>query len=99
MIRHIVTWKLAATDAAERAEQAATIARGLQSLTAFIPEILTLQVGANVLNPGANFDLVLIADYADEAALLRYQEHPEHKKVASYIRTVVADRSAVDFEV
>ncbi len=99
MIRHVVTWKLATTDEAERAEQAATIARGLQSLPAFIPEILSLEIGTNVLNPGDNFDLVLIAEYEDEAALLRYQQHPEHVKVASYIRTVVAGRSAVDFEI
>ncbi len=99
MIRHVVTWKLAATDDAERAEQAETMARGLRSLPAFIPEILSLEVGVNVLNPGANFDLVLIADYEDEAALQRYQEHPEHQKVVAYIRTVVGDRSAVDFVV
>ncbi|WP_345763328.1 Dabb family protein [Diaminobutyricibacter sp. McL0608] len=99
MIRHVVTWKLAATDDTERAEQVATIAGGLRSLPPHIPEILSFEVGENVLHPGANFDLVLIAEYEDADALARYQEHPEHKKVASYIRTVVADRSAVDFEV
>ncbi|HEY2557879.1 MAG TPA: Dabb family protein [Diaminobutyricibacter sp.] len=97
MIRHVVTWKLAATDDAERAEQAETMARGLRSLPASIPEIRNLEVGVNVLNPGSNFHLVLIADYEDEAALQRYQEHPEHQKVAAYIPTVVGDRSAVDF--
>ncbi len=99
MIRHVVSWKLAATDEAVRAEQAAAIASGLQSLPASIPEILSLEVGTNVLNPGANFDLVLIADYEDADALARYQVHPEHKKVASYIQSVVAERSSVDFEV
>ncbi len=99
MIRHVVSWKLAATDDDVRAEQAATIAHGLQSLPASIPEILSLEVGTNVLNPGANFDLVLIADYEDADALARYVAHPEHEKVASYIRSVVADRSAVDFDV
>ncbi len=99
MIRHVVSWKLAATDDAERAEQVATIARGLRSLPAVIPEILSLEVGANMLNPGANFDLVLIAEYDDADALARYQAHPEHKKVASYIHSVVAERSSVDFEV
>ncbi len=98
-IRHVVSWKLATTDDGERAEQIATITNGLESLPAVIPEILTLQVGANALNPGSNFDLVLIADYADTDALARYVEHPEHEKVASYIRSVIDGRSAVDFEV
>lgn len=99
MIRHVVSFKLASADEAERAEQAETIARGLRSLPASIPEILSLEVGTNVLNPGANFDLVLIADYDDADALARYQTHPDHKKVAEYIHSVVADRSAVDFEI
>jgi hypothetical protein len=99
MIRHVVTWKLAATDDTERAEQVATIARGLRSLPAVIPEILRLEVGENVLHPGANFDLVLIADYEDADAVARYQAHPDHKVVAAYIGSVVAERSAVDFEI
>ena len=99
MIRHVVSFKLAATDDTERAEQVETIARGLRSLPASIPEILRMEVGSNVLRPGANFDLVLIADYEDADALARYQVHPDHKVVASYIHSVVAERSAVDFEV
>jgi hypothetical protein len=99
MIRHVVSFKLAATDDAERAEQVATIATGLRSLPATVPEIRSLEVGTNVLHPGANFDLVLIADYEDADALARYQAHPDHLKVASYIHSVVAERSSVDFEV
>jgi hypothetical protein len=56
-------------------------------------------VGENVLHPGANFDLVLIADYEDADAVARYQAHPDHKVVAAYIGSVVAERSAVDFEI
>ena len=62
-IRHVVSWKLAATGEAERAEQAATMASGLRSLPATIPELQNLEVGVNVLNPGANFDVVLISDF------------------------------------
>lgn len=98
-IRHVVSWKLASDEPEERARQAAEIKRGLEGLPASIPEILSLQVGVNVLNPGANFDVVLISDFEDEDAIGRYIAHPEHEKVAEYIRSVVAGRSAVDFEV
>ena len=97
-IRHIVTWKLAAEDAETRAEQTAEIARRLEALVEVIPDIQTLQVGANVVYPETNWDVVLIADYEDAAALERYQVHPAHKEAAAYIRSVVAERSAVDFE-
>jgi hypothetical protein len=97
-IRHVVTWKLNATEEAERAEQLAAMKSGLESLPAVIPEILALEVGVNAL-PGDNFDIVLISDFADADALRRYVEHPDHRTVASYIRSVVGGRSAVDFEV
>jgi hypothetical protein len=97
-IRHVVSWKLATTDEAERAEQAAEIKRGLESLPAVIPELRSLQVGVNAL-PGDNFDVVLISDFDDVDGIQAYLDHPAHLEVAGYIRSVVGSRAAVDFEV
>jgi len=97
-IRHVVSWKLATSDDSERAEQAAAVKAGLESLPATIPEILALEVGVNALSAD-NFDVVLISDFADEDALQRYVDHPDHQRVAAYIRSVVGGRSAVDFRV
>ncbi|MCP2032426.1 hypothetical protein L1277_002529 [Okibacterium sp. HSC-33S16] len=99
MIRHIVCWKLAATDDATKAEHAARITREMGELPALIPDILSLQVGTNVLYPEVNWDLVLIADFEDAAALERYVVHPEHQRVGKFIGEVRSDRIAVDFEV
>ena len=66
MIRHIVCWKLTATDAATKAEHAAEIARQMNELPALIPEIRALQVGKNVLFPEVNWDVVLIADFDNQ---------------------------------
>lgn len=99
MIRHVVSWKLAAEDAATREADAAAIAGALASLPSVIPEILELHVGRNVAPYEDNFDLVLIADYESLEALEAYQVHPEHKRVAvEVIRPRVAARSNVDFE-
>ena len=97
-IRHVVTWKIASTDASERAQQTAEVASRLESLPAVIPEIEAFEVGVNSLE-GDNFDLVLISEFADANALQRYIDHPVHQEVATYIRSVVGGRSAVDFEV
>lgn len=99
MIRHIVCWKLAATDAATKAEHAAEITRQMNELPALIPEIRALEVGSNVLFPEVNWDVVLVADFDDADALERYSVHPEHQRVGKYIGEVRADRVAVDFEV
>lgn len=98
-LRHVVTWKLAETDATVKAEQIARIRSGLESLPALVSEIRTLEVGVNDVTSAQNWDVVLIADYDDADALARYVEHPEHQKVAGYIRSVVSERSSVDFVV
>jgi hypothetical protein len=90
-------WKLASTVEAERADQAARIKAGLDSLPAVVPEILRFEVGINSL-PVNEFDVVLVSDFDDEAALQRYVAHPEHEKVAAYIRSVVSGRASVDAE-
>jgi hypothetical protein len=96
-IRHVVSWQLAATDPAEKAEQASRIAASLEALIGVVDEIRSLTVGTDVVG-GANWDVVLIADFDDAEAIDRYQVNPDHQAAAAYIRTVVAQRSCVDFE-
>jgi len=97
MLRHVVTWKLASDDLPTRLENSTTIAAELQALVPIIPEIRSLTVGSNAATIAGNWDLAMIADYDDEAALKAYIEHPEHQRVAGIIRPLVAQRSAVDF--
>ncbi|WP_104083080.1 Dabb family protein [Cryobacterium sp. Y11] len=97
-IRHIVCWKLNALTPRKKADDAAAIAAGLQALVGVVPEIRVLTVGPDVAGD-ENWDVALIADFDDLEALGRYQNHPEHKKVGAFIRTVVADRLAVDLKV
>ena len=96
MIRHIVSWKLRAEDEAGKAMATAEISAQLTALVPQIPEILALTVGGNV-NPAADFDVVLVADYESLEALAVYQEHPAHQAAAAVIRELVSARAAVDF--
>lgn len=99
MIRHVVMWKLAAEDAAERSAQAAEIARRLNALDGVVPQILSIDVRVNTLFLEANWDAVLTADFASAEELAGYQVHPAHEEVVAFIRPLVASRGAVDFEV
>ena len=99
MIRHVVSWGLAAEDAAGKADQAAFVAEHLMSLPPLIPEILHMTVGANAVDIEGNWDMVLVADYEDEAALRTYIGHREHQKVVAEIKPFLVLRSAVDFVV
>ena len=98
MIRHVVAWKLKTADPAERAEQAQKIATDLMALRGIVPSIIDISVGPDVVG-GGNWDVALVADFADRAGLDAYQTHPDHQAVVGYVRSVVGDRVAVDFEV
>ncbi|MBT2473264.1 Dabb family protein [Microbacterium sp. ISL-103] len=99
MIRHVVTWKLAEQDAAQRAEQAAEVARRLNALDGVVPQLRSISAGANVAYPEANWDVTLVADFDSIDELEAYQVHPAHEEVVAFVRSVVASRVAVDFEV
>ena len=98
MIKHVVSWKLKATDEDSKAEAFVTIATSLNALVHFIPQIKALTVGRNVVSTDSNWDVVLVAQYESLDALEAYQVHPEHQRVASIIRELVADKVTVDFE-
>ncbi len=96
-LRHVVAWKLAADDESTRAAQAKEIADRLNALVGVVPTIGQLRAGANVVE--GNWDVALVADFADHDALGAYAVHPAHLEVVAYVRSVVSDRVAVDFEV
>ncbi|MGM7697872.1 Dabb family protein [Microbacterium sp. A84] len=98
-IRHVVTWKLKSEDAAERGAQAAEVARRLNALAGVVPQLLSISAGANSVYPEANWDVTLVADFDSVEALEQYAVHPAHEEAALYIKSVVASRVAVDFEV
>jgi len=101
MIKHIVFFSLA--DNAEgksKAENALIIKKALENLVHLIPVIKKLEVGINYPDsPKTNYDIALYSEFDNFEAIDIYQEHPEHKKVASYIGKVKTSRAAVDYEV
>ena len=98
MIRHVVAFKIAADDQETRTAQAAEAARRLEALQGVVPSLRAMTAGANVVSLGQNWDLVLVADFDDEAGLQAYVTHPVHEEVAAYIGSIRSDRVAVDFE-
>lgn len=98
MIRHIVTWKLSATDESAKDRAFEDISDALTGLIGVVTEIKALVVSRNVAFPEANWDLVLVADYDDIEALQAYQVHPAHLEAAAIVRSHVSERASIDFE-
>lgn len=96
MIRHIVMWKLAATEDAEKATVTREIIRLLEGLPAVVPGLTSLEVTTDLGDDDGNFDVVLVSEHVSQSALLEYQEHPAHRAAAGWIREHVTARACVD---
>jgi hypothetical protein len=97
MIRHIVSWKLAAEDAAQRASDAEGIRERLEGLRGQLAAEL-IEVGVDVNETDGNWDVVLNSVFASREDLAAYQVHPAHVEAAGFIKSVVSARSCVDYE-
>ncbi|ABX15061.1 MULTISPECIES: Dabb family protein [Burkholderia] len=98
MIRHIVMWKLKeSAEGATRAQNALKLKEKLEGCRDIVPGILQLDVG--VATPGleATCDVVLVSDFADQAALDAYQVHPVHQEVKKFVVNVVEGRQCLDY--
>jgi hypothetical protein len=96
MIRHIVTWRLAAADAAQREADALGIKQRLEALRGVVPAE-RLEVGIDLGVADGNWHVVLVSDFATEADLDAYQTHPAHLEAAAFVRSVAEARSCVDY--
>jgi hypothetical protein len=67
------------------------------SLKEFIPEIKHIEVGRNITASINAYDVVLYSEFNSKEDLDAYLVHPEHVKVADFIKTVISDRKVVDY--
>jgi hypothetical protein len=84
---------------ASRAENAAKLKERLEGCGDIVPGILRLEVGVATPGLDSTYDVVLISDFADKAALDAYQVHPKHEAIKEFVVAVREARECVDFEV
>lgn len=97
MIKHIVMWKL--EDVAQgntKDENAQQIKIMLEALTGQIDGLLKLEVGID--DSLKNYDVVLYSEFVSRDALAAYDIHPEHIKCKEFIKQVIVERVACDYE-
>ena len=98
MIRHIVMWNFKEDFTNEENIQIAQkIKKELEALPAKIEGIVSLEVNLSPLK-SSDRDLFLNSLFTSEAALANYQTHPEHVRVGTYVKTVLTNRTCIDYE-
>jgi uncharacterized protein (DUF4213/DUF364 family) len=96
MLTHIVCWKYKAETTQKQKER--HLAK-LKNLPNVIPNIISFNLGFDVLHLERSFDLGLVATYADRDSLDAYTIHPEHQKVAAFGKEIAEKAISVDFMV
>ena len=94
MLTHIVCWKYKKETTPEQIE---THLIKLRNLPKVIPNILSFNVGRDVLHLERSFDTGLVAIYPDRAALDFYTDHPTHREVAALGKEIAEKVVSVDF--
>lgn len=94
MLTHIVCWKYKAETSAE--QRTDHIAR-LRALPDLIPNIISLEVGSDILHLERSFDTGMVAVYPDREALDFYTDHPAHQEVVAFGKQIAEKAVSVDF--
>jgi len=96
MLRHVVLLRFHADAPADTASRAVA---ALKTLPAQIPEIVSYQPAVDVVRAERSFDVALVSDFADRAALQHYLAHPAHVRVyEEFLAPHLADLAVADFE-
>jgi hypothetical protein len=95
MLRHIVMIKFSERRTVEK--NAGEVKAMLTKLTFEIDSLLAMEVGLNINTKASAYDLVLTADFEDEAGLDAYRVHPAHVKVLDYLKTTMEKARVVDY--
>lgn len=96
MIRHVVMFRWKPDTVAEDVDS--VVAR-LQTMPALIPQIREYRFGADLRINDANWDFVVVADFATADDYLAYRDDPHHRAlVAEAIGPHLDERASVQYE-
>ncbi len=95
-VRHVVIWSFL-DDIADPETTFQEMATKLRGLVGVIPGLTSLEVGRDLGDSEANWDVVLVSEHDSVQALEVYQQHPAHLEVAGWVKQHVSQRAAVDY--
>lgn len=95
MLRHIVMIKF--NEREDLQENSKYLKNLLMGLEDSINSLNKMEVGINFSTRPTAHDIVLIADFDNEAALDEYRVHPEHVKVLDFLKEKGVQATVVDY--
>jgi hypothetical protein len=96
MFRHVVMFRW--TDESTPDDRERAIA-GLRAFAEQVRDLGTARIGVDAGLDQGNFDVVVVADFADRATYLRYAADPRHLAMSKeHVAPILAVRAAVQTE-
>ena len=100
MIRHVVLWKFKdSAQSASKEENMKLASERLYALRPIIPELRRMEIGADISHTEMSYDLFLLTEFDSVEDMKIYAEHPAHKEVSKFIRSVIESRVVLDCEI
>ena len=100
MIRHIVMWRFADKAFGKtKEENMDNVREALLALRGVVPGMTRMEIGCDISHTDMSYDMVLITEFEDAAALEGYRVFPAHKEVQAYVKQVRTARVTVDCEI
>lgn len=95
MIKRIAMWRLHKNDKAANLDK---MKESLLSLAGRIPSLEYVEVGTNISNASAAYDIVFIGHFKDKKALAEFEADEYHRNVGEFVSSIRVSRVVVDYE-
>lgn len=95
MLVHIVMFQFKEENKALNLARVKTM---LEALPSKINTLHSMEVGIDISRSERSFDMVLVSQFEEQAALDVYATHPDHLEVVSVIKEVTILSKVVDYE-
>ncbi len=100
MIIHLVFFKmLPEAEGATGEENAKKLVEMIRQLPSAIPEVLELEIGHDISNSPASYEVGLLSKFQTKEDLDTYRVHPAHQEVVAFIQKTTSERAVVDYEI
>lgn len=100
MVKHVVMLRMKEyNNKTQKLENALKLKKAIEHLKIYIDDLKRIEVGLNFNEKPHSYDLVLTAAFETEKGLDNYRNHPEHKKLMVFLKTVTEESAVVDYEI
>ena len=100
MVKHLVFFKVKEGVEGRTKAQSIELAKQMvENMNGKIPGLIKVELGVDFSASDASSDMALYSEFESREALATYAQHPEHLPVLAFIKSIITERTLVDYEI